>query len=235
MDEKKENKPKEIEEEAAPVQDEPDESDTSISTDEMIRQRRALRRLRIFSFVVASLVVALVGLFFYTRPDDMKTPLSKTSSVGAATSTAKKEAKTGTRIVISRLGIDETLYNMDPPGVVSQEALLKGATFYDPQTNMVGLGNCVIFGHSAVSSEHGAPFGAIGDGELRVGDKIIVYDADNAPYTYTVQEIKEIDANDFSIVQPRGPNEPAILTLITCIAPNYPKDKRVVAIASLDR
>ena len=234
MDEKKEDKPKEIEEEAAPVQDEPDEIDASISTYEMTRQRRALRRLRIFSFVVAGLVVALVGLFFYTRPDDIKTPLSKTSSVGAATSTAKK-AKTGTRVVISRLGIDETLYNMDPPGVVSQEALLKGATFYDSQTNMVGVGNCVIFGHSAVSSEHGAPFGAIGDGELRVGDKIIVYNADNASYTYTVEEIKEIDANDFSIVQPRGPNEPAILTLITCIAPNYPKDKRVVAIASLDK
>lgn len=233
MDEKKEDKPKEIEE-AAPVQNEPDEIDASISTYEMIRQRRALRRLRIFSFVVAGLVVALVGLFFYTRPDDIKTPLSKTSSVGAATSTAKK-AKTGTRIVISRLGIDETLYNMDPPGVVSQDALLKGATFYDPQTNIVGLGNCVIFGHSAVSSEHGAPFGAIGDGELRVGDKIIVYNADNAPYTYTVEEIKEIDANDFSVVEPRGPNEPAILTLITCIAPNYPKDKRVVAIANLDR
>lgn len=233
MDEKKENKPKEIEE-PAPVQDEPDEMDTPMTTYEIIRQMRAMRRLRIFSFIVAGIVVALVGLYFYTRPDDMKTPLSGTSSIGAATSTAKK-AKTGTRIVISRLGIDETLYNMDPPGVVSQDALLKGATFYDPQTNMVGVGNCVIFGHSAVSSEHGAPFGAIGDGELRVGDKIIVYNADNTPYTYTVVEIKEIDANDLSVVQPRSENEPAILTLITCIAPNYPKDKRLVVIASLDK
>ncbi len=233
MDEGNENKPKEIEE-TVPVQDEPDEVDTYPSTYDMVRERRALRQLRIFSFIVAGLVVALVGLFFYTRPDDMKTPLSGTSSVGAATSTAKK-AKTGTRIVISRLGIDETLYNMDPPGIVSQDALLKGATFYDPQTNTVGVGNCVIFGHSAISSEHGAPFGAIGDGELRVGDKIVVYNADNASYTYTVQEIKEIDANDFSIVQPRGPNEPAILTLITCIAPNYPKDIRLAVVATLDK
>jgi LPXTG-site transpeptidase (sortase) family protein len=224
----------------------PDSQDTQIeqeslspedrtSSFEKRQEARENRWLNIVRAIVGVLFVIALAytVFVFTRP-----PLIiNETKAEIATSTAKKPVAKGVqpgRVYIPRLGIDEAVA-MSPSGTITQDDLLKGATFYNGETNKAGKGNCVIFGHSAVTSEHGAPFGAIGDGLLNIGDQIVLTDASNVRYKYSVTEIKEISANDFSVVQPTGEDVPPRVTIVTCKAPNYPKDMRLVVIAELQK
>lgn len=209
--------------------------DSRISTYEKIKEERARKRRRMMIVGLTLFVLVAGSLLTYLalRPK----PEITSSKTSAATATASKPAFKGVqpgRIYISRLGIDEQLY-LSETGTITDEDLLKGANFYNEETSKAGFGNCVIFGHSAVTSAHGAPFGAIGDGLAKEGDKIVLTDANNNQFTYIVDKIYEISATDFSVVQPIGEGETPVLTLITCIAPGYPKDKRLVVHAVLQK
>ena len=221
--------------EDAPTIEEEQTPEEKLSSYEKMQEKRADKRLNIVRAIVGVLfIVSLVYVVYaLTRPP----AIIKESSAAIATSTAKKpmvKAVQPGRIYIPRLGIDEAIA-MSPTGTVTQEDLLKGATFYNGETNKAGSGNCVIFGHSAVTSEHGAPFGAIGDGLLKIGDQIILTDANNFRYKYIVTEMNEISATDFSVVQPTGEDVPPRVTIVTCIAPNYPRDTRIAVIAELQK
>lgn len=133
-------------------------------------------------------------------------------------------------IIISKIGLNEQIYDDEKPGAVSEVFLDKGLSYYDENTNKPGQGNCVIFGHSAITSKHSAPFEKIGKKELEKGDEIILTDKDNKKYTYEVSEVKIIKSNDFSVVKP---TTKSIITLVTCIAPNFPKDTRIVVVGNL--
>lgn len=220
---------------AAQIEQETQSPEDRLSSFEKRREERENKWLNIVRAVVGVLFVLSLAYTVYalTRPP----AIIKESKVAIATSTAKKpmvKAVSPGRIYVPRLAIDEAIA-MSPTGTITQEDLLGGATFYNGETNKAGAGNCVIFGHSAVTSEHGAPFGAIGDGLLKVGDQIILTDANNFKYKYVVTEIKEISATDFSVVQPTGEDVPPRVTIVTCIAPSYPKDTRLVVIAELQK
>ncbi len=223
------NEINEIEEQAAgpETSDAVEAAPQSASTYARIKQERKKKRFITLGVQAALIILLLGGYYIYLamRPP-AKLRIAQTTAVTKPVKKIPVKGPQPGRIYIAKLGIDEAV-NVSPNGTLTQEDLLKGATFYNAETNTIGLGNCVIFGHSAVSSEHGAPFGAIGDGQLKVGDEIVLTDAKNKKFTYVVKEINEIDATDFSAVKPIGENETAALTIITCIAPNYPKDKRL--------
>ncbi|MFA5866811.1 MAG: sortase [Actinomycetota bacterium] len=205
------------------------------SSFEKRQEARENRRLNIVRAIAGVLVVLSLAYAYYVFSQP---PLKvDTSKITTATDTAKKAVAKGLqpgRIYIPRLGVDEAV-NVSPSGTVTQEELLKGATFYNGETNKPGTGNCVVFGHSAVTAEHGAPFGAIGDGLLKIGDQVYLTNADNVKFKYAVTEMNEIEATDFSVVQPLGEDALPRLTIITCIAPNYPRDTRLAVIAELQK
>ena len=197
-------------------------------------RKKKQKPLVILGTIAAIVLIVVAGYLFYNK---LNTKETKVIASKGATETVKKaiaSIQTGPgQVVIARLKIDEAVLDDGVPGPVTAEGLLKGANYYDENTNVPGKGNVVLFGHSAVTSEHTAPFGAIGDGELKVGDMITLIDAANKKFTYVVEEITEIASNDFSYVRPRGNDEPAVLTIITCIGPYYPKDMRLAVRAKL--
>lgn len=196
-------------------------------------RRKKQRPLVIVGAVAAIILIAIAGYLFLTKPKvDNKVVASKGATETVKKPIASKQMGPG-RVVIARLNIDEVVIDDGEAGPVTAEGLLKGANYFDENTSTPGKGNVVLFGHSAVTSEHTAPFGAIGDGELKVGDKITIFDSVNKKFTYVVKEITEIVATDFTYVRPRGDDEPAVLTIITCIAPNYPKETRLAVRAEL--
>jgi len=123
-------------------------------------------------------------------------------------------------IVIPKIELNQLVYEGSSAAILN-----KGPGYYDQNTDKPGIGNCVIFGHSAVTAEHGAPFAKVTDKNLLVGDGIILTDKDNKSYTYQINEIKIIASNDFSVVRPT--DKPTV-TLITCIPPDFPRDTRFV-------
>lgn len=195
--------------------------------------RRRRQRILIAAIAVVALVLAAAAGFGVVRYNAAHKPKIAAGKTGGQVKTPLKDIDLKpNHVMVVRLGIDEPVFDDTEPGPLKQDDLLKGATYYDENTNKLGTGNAVIFGHSAVSSTHGAPFGKIGDGDLKVGDQILVTDSAKKIYTYVVKEINTIEATDFSVVRPRGEDEPAILTIITCIAPDYPRDKRLAVVAA---
>lgn len=133
-------------------------------------------------------------------------------------------------IVIPKVGINEKVYNDNAQGLVSDTMLNRGPSYYDQSTDEPGKGNCVLAGHSAVTAEHSAPFAKVNEKDLALGDEIILTDKDNKIYKYKIDEIKIVSSTDLSVVKP---TDSAKVTLITCIAPNYPRDKRLIVVGSL--
>jgi LPXTG-site transpeptidase (sortase) family protein len=133
-------------------------------------------------------------------------------------------------IVIPKIDLDEPVLDDEKQGAVTEDFLNKGLSYYDENTNKPGQGNCVIFGHSAKTSKHSAPFEKIGKKELEKGDEIILTDKDNKEFVYEVSDINIIKSDDFSVVKPTTNK---IVTLVTCLAPDFPKDKRIVVIGNL--
>lgn len=215
--------------------EEPQAAENQESTYEKKARERARKNRLLTVAAVILFVVAAGSVFAYlaTRPK----PIIISSNTTIATATTSKPAFKGAtagHLYLTRLGIDEPLY-LSPSGTITQDDLLRGATFYNEATSKAGSGNCVIFGHSAVTSAHGAPFGAFGDGLGKEGDKVVLTDSSNNRYTYVVDKIYEIAATDFTVVQPLEEGKTPVLTMITCIGPDYPKDKRLVVHAVLQK
>jgi len=204
----------------------------NVSTYDKILKTRTKKQL-VFIWVAIIVIVAITaGSYYFLRPFVTKY-YAQTNSVKAKTRGSKFNTDVlPNHILIPRLDINEALYS-NPSGTLTQDDLLKGAGYLDNETNKAGLGNCVIFGHSAVTEKHDAPFGAIGDGLLKIDDEIILTDAANTQYIYIVTEITEVASNDFSYVKPFGEDEKPAVTIITCIGPDYPDDRRLMARAVL--
>jgi LPXTG-site transpeptidase (sortase) family protein len=128
-------------------------------------------------------------------------------------------------IIIPKIELNEQVYKDPNPGVVSDAFLNKGPCYYDEQTDKPGISNCVITGHSAVTKEHKAPFTYVNEKDLGIDDEIILTDKDTQMYKYIIYEIKIVASTDFSVV---SSTERPTVTLITCIAPDYPRDKRLI-------
>ncbi len=134
------------------------------------------------------------------------------------------------RLVIPVINLNEPIYDDEKPGAIPEGFLNQGLAYYDEETNQPGEGNAVIFGHSAVTAEHEAPFAKVGKKELEKGDTLILSDKKTGQYTYEVSEIKTVEADDFSIL--KASDVPTV-TLVTCIAPDFPTDKRLVVVGRL--
>ena len=97
---------------------------------------------------------------------------------------------------------------------------LKNSIIHYPQTAFPGqLGNTVIFGHSVLPQffnpkSYLTIFSTLF--KLTVGDKITIR-YDNIDYTYLVEDIYEIKATDFSVLDQRYDGK--YLTLVTCSPP----------------
>ena len=202
--------------------------------DKKIADRKRRKRFRLAVIGIAAILIAAVAGYGILRGTlGAKTKVAQGEAGSKAKTSLKSIEVKSNHLIIRRLGIDVPIYDNTEPGPLKQDDLLKGATYYDENTNKPGTGNAVIFAHSAVSSEHDAPFGKIGEGEVKVGDEIVLTDAGKKQFVYVVKEVNTIEATDFSVVRPLGEDEPPILTLITCIAPDYPRDKRLAVIANL--
>jgi sortase A len=128
------------------------------------------------------------------------------------------------RIIIPKLDLSERVYEG-----VDRETLNKGPGHYPGTANSAGAeGNVVLAGHSARTREHPDFFGRLD--ELDIGDQIVLLNKDGNGKTYKVTEKKIVAATDLSVLNPTA--KPSV-TLITCIKPNYPRDKRLIIIAQL--
>jgi len=186
----------------------------------IVGKLKKLNLKKILPILFFVILAAFIIIFFPTHHNTGDTKTTDRSASGLS----------GDRLIIPRINLDEQIFNDTKQGAVSDEFLDKGLSYYDESTNKPGQGNVVIFGHSARTSEHGAPFRKIGINELKKEDKIILTDKTKKEYVYTVTEIKTVQANDFSIIKPTPEQT---ITLVTCIAPNFPKDKRLVVIGRL--
>lgn len=179
---------------------------------------------RIISVTIATLLVVL-GLALISVNFSNKEALAS-----GITQPFKYELKPN-HIVIPKIKLNEQIYKDPNPGIVTDATLSKGPSYYDQNTDDPGQQNCAIFGHSAKTADHGAPFAHVNEKEVGVGDEIILTDGSNKTYKYKVDQIKVIASNDFSVIKP---TDKPVVTLITCIAPDYPRDKRLVIRASLE-
>lgn len=198
------------------------------------KRKKQQKTLLIVGAIAAIILLVVAGYLFTHKPKADKVVASNGASETVKKTIAAKE--TGpSRIVITSLQIDEPIFDDDAPGPVTQDDLNKGVNYYDENTNKPGKGNVVLFGHSAVSSAHDDPFGPIGDMRLKAGDAIVLTDAAGKKYTYKVTDVNEIASTDFSYVRPLADDADPILTIITCVGPNYPKDKRLAVRAVLQK
>jgi sortase A len=67
--------------------------------------------------------------------------------------------------------------------------------------------------------------------DVKIGDRIVISQADKNDLTYIVVETKEVQPNDVSVIQESQDHR---LTLITC-TPLWTSEKRLVVIAKLDK
>jgi len=171
--------------------------------------------------ILVLLTFVLIGVIYFVTRENNKTENGELLNL----SNLKPN-----HLIISKISLDEPVYDDKKQGAVSDDFLAKGLSYYDENTNKPGQGNVVIFGHSAVTSKHSAPFKKVGKGELQKGDKIMLIDKNKERFVYEVSETKTVSADDFSIIKPTTKK---IITLVTCVAPDFPGDKRLVVIGSL--
>lgn len=161
------------------------------------------------SFWQVILIAALGAAIFYG------------SSLLFSHDTTNEKTISNFEIVISKIEVQKDVYEGSDTGTLN-----KGPSHF-PGTALPNekTGNVVIFGHSAVTKEHDDPFGRLD--ELKEGDEVtLIYEKDE--YKYRVREKKIVESADVSVIDS---SEESILTLITCIKPDYPKDKRLIVIA----
>lgn len=129
---------------------------------------------------------------------------------------------------IPKLGIKDALVEIGSMD-------LKQSIIHYPQTALPGqLGNAVVFGHSVLPQffnpkSYLTIFSTLY--KMTIGDKIIVK-YDKVDYTYTVEDIFEIKATDFSVLDQRYDGK--YLSIVTCSPPGTYL-KRLVVRASIAR
>lgn len=185
------------------------------------------KRIRITIAITLSFFVLLAFFLVYHFYTNRNKENKNSDTINPETSGYQTESNS---IIIPKIDLNSKIYDDTTPGAVTDSFLNKGPSYYNENTDKPGQGNTVIFGHSALTKEHDAPFSRIGKQELSLNDEIILTDKDNHIYKYTITEIKTVDSNDFSVIQP---TEKPTVTIITCIAPDYPKDKRLLIRGSL--
>ncbi len=172
--------------------------------------------ISVFIFICVTLIIGLI--FFYSETTDSDNFYKqRNQTLQPKEIVATKEF----RIIIPQLEINERVYEGK-----DEKTLDKGPAHYPdtafPKSNS---GNVVISGHSATTKKHGSPFKRVD--ELKNGDTIYL-SKNNKLYEYKVTENKVVASTEMSVIEP---SEKPILTLITCIKPNYPRDKRLIIIA----
>lgn len=122
------------------------------------------------------------------------------------------------RIIISKIDVNEIVYEG-----IDEEILNKGPGHF-PGTALPEdkKGNVVISGHSAQTKEHDNPFARVD--ELEKGD-LIQLTKDGNLYEYKVTQTEIVASTEMSVIKP---TKKPTLTLITCIKPDYPRDKRLI-------
>ena len=110
--------------------------------------------------------------------------------------------------------------NIDQAIVTIGSMNLEKSLIQYPQTALPGqVGNTVIFGHSVLPQFYNPKsyltiFSTLH--KLKIGDPIFI-DYDGSHYQYTVTEMYEVKADDFSVLDQRFDSK--IITLITCSPP----------------
>jgi len=113
---------------------------------------------------------------------------------------------------------------------VDDETLKVGVGHY-PGTAFPGEdGNIVMAAHSIATEEHPGPFTRVD--ELKTGDEITLIDKNSKQYVFTVIEQRIVESTDVSVLYPTKDTK---ITLISCIKPDYPRDKRLITSAVIKR
>ncbi len=121
-------------------------------------------------------------------------------------------------IAIPKLGVKDLIYEG-----VDRATLNKGVGHYPGTAWPEEGGNMVLAGHSARTTEHTDPFGRID--ELDEGDVILIVDNFGIEYRYIVKSQTVVASTDMSAIEP---TQESTITLISCLKPDYPRDKRVI-------
>jgi sortase A len=200
----------------------------------------ALLSLGIFAF--ASVLYPIVGFqFFYSgRFKQVISPLSsgfynKDSNIGGVTADYTQLSSwfvqddnkdvTPSKELLSENGLQKYQISIPKVGINNADVEigtmdLKKSIIHYPQTAMPGQkGNAVIFGHSVLPQffnpkSYLTIFSTLF--KLKANDKILIR-YDNVNYTYNIEDIFEVKATDFSILDQRYDGK--FLTLVTCSPP----------------
>lgn len=183
----------------------------------------------LFSAILIVLgLLLIVGSFFYLYSGKVEQPkkltLKKPDTLPPffdLKSVKKKKNPGEFTLRIPSLELEEHVYEgVDP------DTLTLGVGHY-PGTAFPGEdGNIVLAGHSVATDTHPGPFTRID--ELKEGDEVILIDKDGRQYSFSVTGSKVVSASELSVLNPT--KEPTI-TFISCIKPDYPRDKRLITTA----
>jgi LPXTG-site transpeptidase (sortase) family protein len=162
------------------------------------------------SFAVVSFVQAVLGS---DVKSSSKINQANEESIAEATN-IKEEFELPTRIIISKIAVDQPILNpisTDPD--ILDENLLNGVVRYPGSGLLKESRNMFIFGHSTgfrvVQNQAFKAFNRLG--ELAKGDEIVVMSGSEA-HIYRVISSKQVSAND-ALVEFNTGNT---LTLVTC-------------------
>ncbi|QYG91505.1 class E sortase [Iamia sp. SCSIO 61187] len=129
---------------------------------------------------------------------------------------------------IPAIGRDSPYYTVEGTGT---DQLKRGAAHY-PGTPLPGqAGNAAVAGHRTT---YGAPLHDVDD--LVPGDEII-FETLQGEFTYAVREVKIVEPEDVSVIQPQNPTPEKpegedLLTLTAC-HPKFSAAQRIIVVAEL--
>lgn len=129
---------------------------------------------------------------------------------------------------IPAIGRNTPYYTVEGTGT---DQLKRGAAHY-PGTPLPGqAGNAAVAGHRTT---YGAPLHDVDD--LVPGDEIF-FETVQGEFTYAVREVKIVDPDDVSVIQPQNPTPEKpegenLLTLTAC-HPKYSAAQRIIVVAEL--
>ncbi|MEN9561729.1 MAG: hypothetical protein RIQ56_1002 [Candidatus Parcubacteria bacterium] len=137
------------------------------------------------------------------------------------------------KIEIPTIGLEAVIKNPAKTDIATlDKALLAGAVRYPTSAKLGEEGNLILFGHSSyLPIVNNSAFKAFNEiQKLAVGDEVTVY-SDSSVYTYVVEEVTSMDADDAAI--PLSV-EGAKLTLSTCDSFGEKSDRFVVVASLVD-
>lgn len=120
------------------------------------------------------------------------------NTVNSQSQTQTQTQTTPTRVIINKIGVDSIVQRPISPNVdVLDEALTKGAVYY-PGSGSIESGNIFLFGHSTgfqiVQNQAYKTFNDLD--KLVAGDAITLFGTDGEVYTYSVQKVALVDADE---------------------------------------